>query len=224
MKHSGVTEIGKQRFSDKLGEKGFRRCSVCKTIKPLTEYSKQKGKYLGRASNCKECNKKAVKSLQISGRKDITDWYVRKYGKQKGISEFDKDTMLKLRNEIIESRKPKYFIDDLEFVTLRDFARYIKSKYDIGIRATEKRISQGKTENQCKLSESEMRSESNTKAKIKVIDCVTKEEFIFKNTRDPELLKMFCGSTVNIALKTNKIVGGKRSKYKNPCRIVRIKN
>jgi len=222
MKNSGVVEIGKQRFSDLIGKKGFRRCSVCKNIKPLNEYAKQKGNYLGHASNCKECNSKAVKELQIRGRKNITDWYVREYGKRKGIIEFDKPIIDELRKEIIESRQPKYFLDGMEFGNIMEFARYVESQYGLPATMTEKRIHQGKTEQECTLSEFEMRSRAYTKGQITVTDTVTKEVFKFTNTRDPELLKMFSKSSVVNCIRTGKPTRViKTSKYKNQCIIKR---
>lgn len=223
MKNSGVLNIGKQRFSDKIGEKGFRRCSVCKTIKPLSEYSNQKNKYLGKASNCKKCNSKLVKNLQKTGQKEITDWYVREYGKRIGVNEFNEEIIIELRNKILESRKPKYFLDNLSFVTLRDFAKYVEKKYNIPITTTEKRIFKGKKEEDCKISESKMRSVAHTKGKIKVTDTITKNILFFENTRDKKLLEMFSKSTISRTIKTGKPTRiTKLSKYKNPCLIERV--
>ena len=220
MKEAEVVEIGKSRFSKKILDKGFRRCSVCKEIKPLTEYAYAKTKFGGHTSNCKKCNAYAVSKLQIKGREDITDWYVREYGKRNyNLTIFDTVIIKKLREEIIEKRKPKYFIDSQEFLTVAEFARYIEDKYGLPVTTTEKRISEGKTLEQCKLSERQMRSIAYTKGKIKVTDTVTNDVFEFENTRDKGLLKMFSSCAISKGIKTG-IISSR--KYKNPCIIIRI--
>ena len=62
-------------------------------------------------------------------------------------------------------------------------AKYIENKYGIPITTTEKRIYDGKTEEDCKISKYECRSKwSGTfKGAIKVTDTVTGEVFIFNN-------------------------------------------
>ncbi len=219
----GVVEIGRLRFAKDLFKKHFRRCSVCKNIKPLTEYAHDKSSYGGYANNCKECNRAAVAKLQQHGKTTISDWYVREYGKRSGISKFDKSTISRLRKEIIEKRKSKYFIDGKEFVTIAAFAQYIKSEYGLPITMTKKRISEGKSPEECKLTENQMRSMAYSKGKIKVTDTVTGEIFEFVNTNDAELLKMFASVTIAHGIKTgNKTRITKLSKYKNPCTIERI--
>jgi hypothetical protein len=224
MKSIGVLDIGAVRFSKKILEKGFRRCSVCKDIKPITEYAKDKKRYAGYTNNCKSCNSLAVSRLQIEGKVNLTDWFVKEYGKRKyNFLEFDENLITKLRNEIIENRKPKYFIDEKEFVTIAEFARYIESIYGLPITMTEKRISEGKTEEQCKLTESEMRSISYTKGKVKVTDSITGEVFEFNNTSDPNLRKMFSTSAITRCILTGELTKvTSLSKYKNPCTISRV--
>lgn len=126
MKQMGVIEIGKQRFSNRIADKGLRRCSICKDIKPLTEYTGSKKSYLGKSNTCYECSRKL-------------------------LLEFTKNRRLK-------NRKPNYFIDGKDFVKKTEFARYVNVTYGIPISTTMKRIQDGKTEEQCKLSQYEMRS------------------------------------------------------------------
>lgn len=56
LKAAGVKEIGKLRFSTAILAKGFRRCSVCKIIKPITDFHHNKKSYGGYANNCSECS------------------------------------------------------------------------------------------------------------------------------------------------------------------------
>ena len=59
-------------------------------------------------------------------------------------------------------------------------------------------------------------------SKIKVIDTVTKKEFIFENASDKDLLKMFSPSCILRTIITGKLTKvNKISKYKNPCLITR---
>ena len=227
LRDQGVVEIGKTRFAMKVFEKNFRRCSVCKNLMPLTEFSHDKNRYGGYSNNCKTCNALGVSGLQKKGKSDITDWYVREYGKRKGVVVFDEVILNELRNEILEKRKPKYFIDGKEFVTIADFARYIESEYGLPVTMTEKRIADGKSLEECKLTENEMRSAAYTKGKIKVTDTVTGEVFEFKNTLDKGLRKMFSTATITQCLKSGRLAGArdiKTKKYPNPCKIERVDN
>ena len=224
LKNDGVLEIGKLRFASNILDKGFRRCSVCKTIKPLNDFSKSKNNYGGHSNNCYECSKELLYDFQQKQKTKITDYYVKQYALFNYSKKIKKDEIEKYRNEIIEKRKPKYFIDNLEFVTIADFARYILSEYNNPITMTEKRISEGKTEIECTYSENKIRSLAYTKGKIKVIDTITGKEFLFKNTQDEKLKKMFSGVTITNGIKTGKPTRiTKLSKYKNPCIISRIK-
>ena len=226
LRAEGVVEIGKYRFSKKIFDKGFRRCSICKDTKPITEYYEKENNFGGHSNNCKDCGYELTQKFIKSQREIIGLFHIKQYGKQKyGIVEFDENTITKLKNEIIENRKPKYFIDGKSFVTIAEFARYIENKYGLPITTTEKRILAGKTEEQCKLTEYEARCKfsGTLKGKIKVVDIVTKEEFIFESTRDIGLTKMFSSSAITKGIKTGeKTRMTSLSKYKNPCIISRI--
>jgi hypothetical protein len=223
MREANVLEIGKLRFADKILKKGFRRCSVCKEIKPLTEYSKSKSGYGGYSNNCYECSNRLHSEFLQKQKEIIGGFYVKQYVLSKYGVRISDDEIENYRHEIRENRKPKYFIDDKSFITIRDFARYIERKYGNPITMTEKRIMKGKTEDECKLTESEMRSLAYTKGKIKVTDTISGKTFDFKNTRDKRLLKMFSTSAITKAIKTGEPTRiTKLSKYKNPCTIERI--
>ena len=222
LKKQGVLEIGKLRYSKTIASKGFRRCSVCKDTKPLTDFAKSKKRYMGISNNCKSCGFKKHKEFQDKQYEEITDWYVKEYGKEKGLSTFNKNIIDSLRIEIIKSREPKYFLDGESFVTISEFARYILSKYGILITTTEKRIYKGYSEEECKLSENEIRrSKSGTSlGKIKVTDVVTGQEWIFVNRSNKSIFKMFTQRTISEAIKTGELTkGSKRGLHPNPCKI-----
>ena len=103
-------------------------------------------------------------------------------------------------------------------------ANYILKKYEIPITTTLKRISVGIKEKECIIKESVFRSIKSgcNKGRIKITDNVTGEKFYFFNTTDKSLAKMFSQSTVINGIKSGLPIGGKRSKYKNPCIIERI--
>jgi hypothetical protein len=224
LKNNGVLEIGKLRFAIDILKKGFRRCSVCKTIKNITEFSKSKNNYGGHSNNCYECSKKLHFDFMQDQQNEVKDFYVKQYALSNYGKNITDKEIEKYRNEILEKRKPKYFIDNLKFVTIANFARYIESEYKNPITMTEKRISEGKTEIECTYSENKMRSLAYTKGKIKVIDTITGKEFLFKNTQDEKLKKMFSGVAITRGIKTGEPTRiTKLSKYKNPCIISRIK-
>lgn len=223
MKNDGVVELGKQRFSDVIFKKGFRRCSACKNIKPLNDFTKNRSNAGGIANTCYKCSKKLHDDYIKEGRDNLTDFYVREYGKRNGVKKFNIKIIESLRNEIIESRKDKYFLDGKSFLTMEDFAEYIFKEYGNPLTMTKKRINEGKTEKDCVLSENEMRSKAYTKGAVKVTDMVTGDVFVFKNTTDSNLKKMFSKSTVIKRIKNGGITKIKKSSiYKNPCTIERI--
>lgn len=222
MKKRGVKEVGKQRFAYEIIDKGFKRCGICKTIKPINKFTKNKGKFKELSGHCYECSKDLVSKYRIEQRENLGDWYVREWAKTNyGITEFSDETIEKYRNEIREKRKPKLFLDNKRFYTISEFAIYIKKKYGNPITMTEKRISMGKTEKECTLSEKEMRSKSRTK-NVKITDTINGKVFLFdgitKNTK--EIQKMFSIRVVQHALKTGELTKiTNRSKYKNPCKV-----
>lgn len=224
LRRAGVKEVGKQRFADKLLDKYFRRCSICKEIKPLTEFKKSKNSYGGYGNNCYPCQHRLHHEFLQKQHTEIGDFYVREWGYTHGIPRgtvIDLETFAKLKAEIIESRKPKYFLDNKEFYSVIDFAKYVYKNYNVPITATLHRVYLGWKEIDCKITEKEARSKAKSKGKIKVIDTITGEKFIFKNTQDERLLLMFSKATISSRIKK----GGKtkrQCKYKNPCTIERI--
>jgi len=226
MRNDGVVEIGKTRFAKNIAEKGFRRCSICKEIKSLSlDFPKNKSDYKGISNNCKSCGFKLHKAFISNQRETLGDSYVKEYGKLRGIKKFTKKIMQSLRDEIEESRKPKYFIDGKEFVTCMDLARYILDVYKHEIGTTEKRINAGYTEEECKLSEFEIRrlKSGTNKGNVKVTDTITGKVWYFFNTKDEELMKMFSLWAINKAIKHGNLTGGyNNSKYPNPCKIERL--
>jgi len=54
----GTKEIGKLHFAKHILNKGFRRCTVCKDIKPLSEFYKNKAHNNGIDHTCMMCDKK----------------------------------------------------------------------------------------------------------------------------------------------------------------------
>lgn len=224
LKREGVQDVGKLTNRIELAKSGLRYCSICKELKNLdTDFANSKTGYLGKSNTCKKCNYELHSKYQQEQKENIGDFYVKQYALSKYGIRISEDEIENYRQEIKENRKPKYFIDDKSFTTIRDFARYIERKYGNPITMTEKRIMEGKTEDECKLSESEMRSLAYTKGKIKVTDTVSGKTFEFKNTSDKRLLKMFSTSAITKAIQTGEPTRiTKLSKYKNPCTIERI--
>lgn len=225
MKRGGVIEIGKQRFANIIEDKGFRRCSVCKEIKPLSKFKKHKAQKNGISNTCYECSNILHQKYLKKQTKQVGNFYVKQYALSKYGLRISNDEIEKYRTEIIRNRKHKYFIEDKSFLTARDFAIYIKKTYNIPIFRTEKRLSTGAKEDECTLPEYEYRKlkSGGNKGNIRVTDTVTGETFTFFNTRDIGLLKMFGSDTILKGIKSGMPIGGKRSKYPNPCIIERIK-
>lgn len=152
MKTSGVIEIGRGRFAKKILKKGFRRCSICKDIKPLTDFKKNRTSSAGYSHNCYKCQRNLTAKFVQKQRDEIGDYHIRQYAKRRGV-DFEI-----AKTELIKKREPKYVIDGKDFFTLEQFAKYIEIAYGHPITTTTKRIATGKTVEQCKMSEFEMRS------------------------------------------------------------------
>lgn len=237
LKKDGIIEIGKYRFSEKIFKKGFRRCCGCKEIKPLIEFHKNKSYKGGYSASCKKCAFLAHNNYMRNQSKEIGQWFIRAYGKRKGIKRFSKKTINRLKNEIEESRKAKYSLDGKDFFSAKAIGKYAENTYGIKSATVEKRLSMGSTEIESILPENKYRKLKNgsNKGKIKVIDTITGEEFLFLNTRELASKKMFSYKVILKAIKTGKttdkfikVVGinnriYKNKSYKNPCLIKRIK-
>lgn len=154
MKDKGVIEIGKQRFAYKIADKGFRRCSICKNIKPFSEFTKNKGAYLGYANNCYKCQSALTLPWRKKQSDDITDWYIiNYYGKKLGYKEFNNDLIEKLRLDIIESRVPKvkFSLDGKDFLSIRQFSLYVSKLYKLTYHCVYHRASNGFNEKECTM-------------------------------------------------------------------------
>lgn len=226
LKQMGVIELGKRRFSKKLHEKGFRRCTICINIKPFSEYriNSTEG-YAGYDFECKACGKERNTKYVQNQRTEVGAFYIRQIGLKRGIKELSDFEKAKLKTEIAEKRIPRLFMDNHEFVSISQFSKYLKKHYNVPETTTKSRIQAGATELECLISEKEYRSFRNGRNKglIKVTDTVTGEIFIFANTRSAELLKMFSSSFITKAIKTgNPTSTSKKCKYKNSCIIERL--
>lgn len=128
---------------------GEKVCNKCSKLKNNKEFPKLDGV-------CKKCRHELHRQYQNQQKETLGDWYVKQHGKYiYKIKEFTQKIIDDLRIDLIEKRKPKFHIDDLNFLTIRDFAKYILKKYEIPITTTEKRISNGCSEYQCTLKRKE---------------------------------------------------------------------
>lgn len=211
--------------SEMLHEMGYKKCFCCKEIMKIKKFNKS---YRNRGVNngCIKCSKKIHQDYFEKNKEGLTDWYVREYGKLNyGYKSFTDKIIKKLRNEIIKRDEPKYFLDDLGFVTVAEFARYVKKKYGLPTTTTQKRISKGKPEKDCVLSDHDYRSKysGTDKGQIKITDTVTNKVYLFKNTTDKLLKEMFSLYTIKNNIDTGKPTRiTKASKYINPCIIERV--
>lgn len=185
-KEAGVIFIGKNKYHKELREKGLIKCSDCQNIKTKENYSLNKTANFGYVQICKECcNIRHSKYIE-NAKENLTDSFLKQYLKANynlNVKDATPELLEIAELEIRIKREPKYFLDGISFVTLRDFAIYVQNNYGMGIHSTEARIRAGHTEKQCTVSESEHRSEftSKSKGKVIVIDIETNETKIFNN-------------------------------------------
>ena len=136
----------RKNFKYKNEKKVCNRCLKEKTDKEFHKLN----------NTCKNCTNEIHNIFVNEQRKKLGDWYVKEYGKYTyKIKEFTQKIIDELRLELIEKRKPKYHIDNLSFMTIRDFAKYILEKYKIPISTVEKRINKGFSEYECTLNRKE---------------------------------------------------------------------
>ena len=88
-----------KRIYDNEGNLISKECSVCHEIKPVSEFSKQKGNKDGIRSKCKECDKQHNKQYHENNAEKI-----REYQKQ-----YNKDNAEKVRE-----RRRQYNKDNAE--------------------------------------------------------------------------------------------------------------
>jgi len=122
-----------------------KTCNVCNVEKKDIEFPKLD-------NICKKCRYDLNKIYKAEQRKTLGDSYVKQWGKfTYGYKEFNQKLIDELRNELKEKRKPKHILDNKNFRTTRDFAKYILCKYKIPVTTVEKRIFNGRTEFECSL-------------------------------------------------------------------------
>lgn len=136
--------------SEMLHNIGYKKCSICKNIKTLKEFSKA-NRSRDKNNNCSDCNTKLHYNFVKSNREEITDWYIKNYGSLKGIKVFNKRILNNLKNEIILKRT-KFTLDGVSFKSKIDFAKYIEKNYRVSVSAVLKRLDNGYTEKECTLS------------------------------------------------------------------------
>jgi len=173
LKREGVIELGKQRFANKLFDKGFKKCGMCKSIKPLSEFRKDKKHSNGYITVCYECNQKHFR-IQ---RETLGDSYVKLYIYRNNLS----ITLDEARKIILEKREHRFIIDNQSFKTLLDFSNYVFQQYSIPLSTTANRIRHGYSENDCKLSQHEIYSRSLKKSwgkRSKIRLTIDDKEFI----------------------------------------------
>ena len=129
-----------------------KRCGMCGETKMDTEFNKNNNR-------CKKCCNDVHNDYVWKQKKELGDWFIKNYGKTNyGIIEFDEGTMQRLRSEITEKRKPKYFLDGLGFHTIKGangLAEYINKKYKIPVATVVGRIRDGRSEGECTLTRRE---------------------------------------------------------------------
>jgi len=152
LKSEGVIELGKIRFANRLFDKGFKKCGMCKSIKPLSEFREDKKHSNGYISVCHECIQKRFRIQKET----LGDSYVKNHIKRNNLS----ITPDEARKTILEKREHRYIIDNQSFKTLLDFSNYVFQQYHIPLSTTANRIRQGYSVNDCKLSQHEIYSRS----------------------------------------------------------------
>lgn len=104
---NGIKEIGKLKFTNDLLLMGKRRCSDCKDIKELSEFSINRNTTSGYAGVCKECAKiRNIKyaDLRASYCKDLKDNYVIDILKSGGFNKED------ITPELIEIKRQQIIL------------------------------------------------------------------------------------------------------------------
>jgi len=222
-KHNYKAQERKTLAIDSLFILGQRKCTECKEIKLLAEFSKDKNNRTGYMGNCKKCMSLRHYNYMKAQTDNLGKVYLTQYAMKMfkvGVKEVTDEMRDKAKKAVLEKRVPKYKIDGKEFLTMNDLARYIEEVYKIPITCTVKRLQKGKSPEECTISEYDYRSNARCRP-IKIVDSVTGQVFTFKGSSHTN--GMFQDSTLARALRTGELVGGgKRSKYPNPCKITYV--
>jgi len=160
-KRDGVKNFGLLTISKELFNKGFRKCSICKDVKELEKFSKNKTSSGGYSHNCYECQTQLTKKYVIEQRENLGDYHLTQYCVRKyKISKEEVTNELRelARIEILEKRKPKFNLDGKYFFNQKDFAKYVYKNYGVPISTVLGRIRDGKKEKDCIISNTVYRS------------------------------------------------------------------
>lgn len=182
-----------------------RECNKCFKTQPITEFYYTSKEKVRRFLSCRDCQMKR-KGVVALGKTRFSIKIIEKGFRTCGICK----NILPLNN----FRKTK-----------NSFAGYFTNckpcdkEYYIKKHCAE----QGINRNDYKEIKFSNRSKVHTKGQIRVTDLKTSEVFLFKNTKEKELLKMFSERTIWVAIKNGGLTKtSHNSKYKNPCKIERL--
>ncbi len=226
LRNKGIVEVGKVRHALVVLDKGFRKCCDCKRVLPMHEnFHRNENEFGGYSHICITCADKRQRKFQSRQQRVIGKSYVKRWAKENKLPYNEVEHYELYKEQIMAKRVPKYFCDGKDFVTLRDFARYIEEKYSIPITATENRMHDGAKEEECKLSDFQYRTLKSgcNKGRVEVTDTVTGEKKVFINTAEAERVMHIGAGMLLECIKSGLPTRiGNTSKYKNPCLVKRL--
>lgn len=186
--NAGVVEFGKVAAHRKLFENGLRKCTDCDEIKELNQFVVNRTVKSGYTHVCKKCSLERHRRYITDQKQNLKPHYLKRYaitnyGVQ--LTDITPELLEIAALEIRIKRTAKYYCDGKEFTTLKKFATYIRDNYNNSISCTAKRIHSGHTEEQCKVSEFNHRSQfsATAKGRVKVTFLENGETKIFTSGR-----------------------------------------
>jgi len=153
-KEAGIKDIGKLAISKENLDNGKRKCCDCKTVKPLTDFVKNKSVKSGYSSVCYDCSKERVYKYRKESNKQLGSHYLKRFAiSNYGVKHEDAaGEILEIAKLHIQAkRNMKLILDGLEFSTMQHFAKYVNEKYGISEHCVKKRLYMGHTENDCTI-------------------------------------------------------------------------
>lgn len=171
-KEAGIKDIGKLAISKENLDNGKRKCCDCKTVKPLTDFVKNKSVKSGYSSVCYDCSKERVYKYRKESNKQLGSHYLKRFAiSNYGVKHEDAaGEILEIAKLHIQAKRNlKLCLDGKEFDNAETFSTYVYEKYGVGKHAVKRRLYVGHSEIECTIPEFEFRSQFSWKSRGKIL-------------------------------------------------------
>lgn len=206
-KDKGIVEVGKLNYLAQLKSEGKWRCTDCKEIKPIIDFSKCKSNVNGFHSICKVCSNKRVRTYIVSSKNTLSDHYIKRriLDNIKIPAELITQEIIETVRLIYEAKRALiYTLDGIEFKTVMDMAKYASEKYGLNVTTITSRVGRyGRNTQEAILDKTTYRKTFSTKGTVTATNVITGEVLKFMGIKSAERELRISHSVIMRCIKNN---------------------